>query len=70
MKKTRRRVSTLILEKDNNLPKDLVEKLTWSMEKVIVVEGDKYHVVKNRHGFPMKNGHIDFILEEISNSYG
>lgn len=63
------KLSTLILEKDNNLPKSLVQKLLYSAEKVIIIDGSKYDVIKNRHGMAMKNGHVNFIHEELYNKY-
>ena len=38
-------------------------------KKIIVVDGDKYDVVKARHGIPTKNGHIEFLVNEMENDY-
>ena len=38
-------------------------------KKIIIVDGDKYDVVKARHGTPTKNGHIQFLVNEMENEY-
>ena len=38
-------------------------------KKIIIVDGDKYDVVKARHGTCTKNGHIQFLVNEMENEY-
>ena len=38
-------------------------------KKIIIVDGDKYDVVKSRDGIPTKNGHTDFLVNEMKNDY-
>ena len=33
-------------------------------KKIIIVDGEKYDVIKARYGYPTKNGHIQFFLDE------
>lgn len=59
--------SILILDKHNPLYRSLSlsDKLTHSIHKIIVVDGDNYNVIKSRHGEATQNGHIAFLKKEL-----
>ena len=47
--------------------KDLLKnKIIQSVSKVIVVNGDRYNVIKSRHGEATQNGHISALKEELN----
>ena len=45
------------------------EHIMCCTKKIIIVDGDKYDVVKARHGTCTKNGHIQFLVNEMENEY-
>ena len=59
--------STLILTEDHNIsPKEL--NLLWQLiDKVVMVKGEDYNVIKARHGKPTKNGHVSSLTKELEN---
>lgn len=44
----------------------LGNRLMQSVSKVIVVDGDRYNVIKSRHGEPTQNGHVSDLKEEVN----
>ena len=59
--------STLILAQDHNIPSKELNLLWQLIDKVVMVKGEDYDVVKARHGKPTKNGHISFLTKELEN---
>lgn len=44
----------------------LTNKAIQFISKVIVVDGDRYNVIKSRHGKPTQNGHVSDLKEEVN----
>ena len=59
--------SILVLDRYNPLCRSLSlsDRLIHSFQKVIIVDGDNYNVIKSRHGEATQNGHIAFLKKEL-----
>ena len=60
--------SILIMDKNHPLNEEdhLTNKAIQFISKVIVVDGDRYNVIKSRHGKPTQNGHVSDLKEEVN----
>lgn len=71
--------SILIIDKNYRHPLEEMDKMTefetksllgnrlmQSVSKVVVVDGDRYNVIKSRHGKATQNGHVSDLKEEMN----